>query len=588
MNVNRSVFFFLIFLVFTTGFSFAQKGNFGIQSEGEMPCQFAYYKLKENRSDFKQKALFTNTLLIYGTDLNHYLDRVIMNLLLDEPILKQKVKIYLYRSVEPNIYTTADSILIINIGLLARIQNESELAFILSHELAHLYKNHAYTSDRFSKKEKIQHEDLFNKEHFRSEEDELEADQFGYTHFFLPHGYKTQDIQNVFMCFESDRTFQLNSFHFKDFLLQQSYPFSNTNFIDNSEIDSEDSPELNDFIQQRIEKFNSYKQQNDYENQTDTEFLAYKRIAVDELLRLKVIDHDYLNSIHLSSMLMYQKSDNPFYVTVWLASNYGILKMREKDPDFNWSDDQLNSSFKKEIQYFYTHISLTELKSYVLYLATDLSKKYPDNSYYWSLINSINGFNEHQKYTFPSNNLTIFDPTYQKVNRENETIKNLDDELSEIMESIARKTYCNVFIMKSEHRSLFNTELYNLYGQLRLLKNSVLKYSDTNFVYFPILDNQQQIINRPIYFVHIQYRSVPDRFITRFYYLPLILLNPSSLPFTTAHVFANRARMRVQFVFFDTQTNTINYNIDQTFSDFNGKTILKQFLFDQFVKISNP
>lgn len=585
---NRSVFLFIIFLFFTTRFSFAQNANFGLQSEGEIPDLFATYRLKGDKSDFKDKELFTNTLIIYGTDLNHYLDRVLMNLLSEEPLLKQKVKIFLYRSVEPNIYTTPDSIIIINIGLLAQIQNESELAFILSHELSHIYKNHAYTSAEFSKKEKIQHTDISNKEHFRSDDDELDADQFGYTHFFLPHGYKTPDIQNVFLCFESDRTFLKDSFHFKDFLLQQSYPFSNTNFIDHSEIESEITPELNDFTQKRIEKFNDYKQQNDYENQTDTEFLTYKRIAVDELLRLKVFDHDYLNSIHLSSILMYQNSENPFYVTAWLASNYGLLRMKEKDPDFTWSDDQINSNFKKEIQYFYTHINDAELKSFVLQLATDLSKKYPDNIYYSSIANSINGFYEYQNFTYSSNNLTIFDPKYQKINRENESIKNLDDELTEMLETIARKTYCNVLIIKSEDRSLFRTELYNQYGQLLLLKNSVLKFADTNFVYFPIFNNQQQVKDRPIYFVQIQYRSVPDRFITRFYYLPLILLNPSSLPFTTAHVFANRARMRVQFVLFDIQTNTIKYNVDQTFSDFNGKTILKQFLFDQFFKISNP
>lgn len=84
---NRSVFLFIIFLFFTTRFSFAQNANFGLQSEGEIPDLFATYRLKGDKSDFKDKELFTNTLIIYGTDLNHYLDRVLMNLLSEEPLL---------------------------------------------------------------------------------------------------------------------------------------------------------------------------------------------------------------------------------------------------------------------------------------------------------------------------------------------------------------------------------------------------------------------------------------------------------------------------------------------------------------------
>lgn len=555
MSVNRFVFFFFVFLFSTTEVSFAQKTNFGLQSEGEIPKVFLDYNTIYSKTNLKEKALFTNASLLYGTDLNQYLDRFLIHLLSEESILKQEVKIYLYRSVDPNIYTTSDSIIIINIGLLAQIQNESELAFILSHELAHIYKNHSYTSKGYSKKEQNQHVDLFNKEHGRSEEDELEADQFGYTHFFLTHGFKTEDIVNVFMSFEP-----------------------------------EDTPEISDFTLERIEKFNTYKQQNSLENTKDTDvaFDKYKKAAIDELLRLYLIYHDYSNALYHSSLLIRQYPEDPFYKTIWLSSNYGVLKMRENNPDFKWEEDSKLSNDLKEIQNTYSQISLSDLKSKVIQIANDLLKEFPDNSYYLTLIQNLNGFIETQKGLFSTNNLVVFDPTYQKINKESESIQNLDQELINILSSIADKTNSNLLIKNYNSLRFNNTQEYNQYGQLQLLMYSVLKYADTNFVYFPILENKKVNDATNITFINIQYRSVPDRFITRFYYLPLILLNPSSLPFTTAHVFANRARMRVRFVIFETHSNTIKYKVDETFSDFNGKTILKQILFDQFVKINNP
>lgn len=555
MCVNRIVFFFFAFLFLTTGFSFSQKTTLGLQSEGYIPKKFTEYTTISLKSNIKEKTLFTHAFIIYGTDLNQYLDRFLLQLLSEEPTLKQQVKIFLYRSNEPNIYTTSDSIILINIGLLARIQNESELAFILSHELAHIYNHHSLISDKFSKKEMVQHSDLMNKEHFRSEEDELEADQFGYTHFFLPQGFKTQDIQNVFMCFEPEET-----------------------------------SEMSDFAQKRIEKFNSYKQQNSiaYTKDADFEFDTYKKVAVDESLKLYLIYHDYSNALYHSSLLIRQYPEDPFYKTIWLSSNYGVLKMRENDPDFKWVEDSKLSIYKKEIQNTYSQLSLSDLKSKVFQIANDLLKEFPENSYYLSLIQNLNGLIETQKEPFFSNNLVVFDPTYHKINKESESIQNLDQELMNILSFLADKTKSNLLLRNYSQLSFNNTQEYNQYGQLQLLKYSVLKYTDTNFVYFPILENKKVDQVNNINFINIQYRSVPDRFITRFYYLPLILLNPSSLPFTAAHVFANRERMKVQFVIFDIQTNTIQYKQDQTFADFNGKSILKQFLFDQFIQISKP
>jgi hypothetical protein len=91
------------------------------------------------------------------------------------------------------------------------------------------------------------------------------------------------------------------------------------------------------------------------------------------------------------------------------------------------------SIYKKEIQNTYSQISLSDLKSKVFQIANDLLKEFPENSYYLSLIQNLNGLIETQKEPFFSNNLVVFDPTYHKINKESESIQNLDQELMNIL-----------------------------------------------------------------------------------------------------------------------------------------------------------
>ena len=279
MRKFRVVVFLLFFQLFPIGYLLAQQTEYRMQSEGIVPEKLLNHS-NFNRSNYKDKAIFANAFLIYGTDLNQYLDRFLSHLLSDEDHLRQHVRIYILRSIEPNIYTTSDSIIIINIGLLAQIQNESELAFILSHELSHIYKHHSYTFDQFSNKEKNRQPDLFNKDHCRYDEDEIEADQFGYTHYFLPHGYKTEDIQNIFLCFEPNRIFEKKPFDFKDFILQQSYSFTGQKFLNPKDIELDHIPDLPDLTQKRIDQFKVYKRQNLYEAPNDQIFLNIKELLL--------------------------------------------------------------------------------------------------------------------------------------------------------------------------------------------------------------------------------------------------------------------------------------------------------------------
>jgi len=71
-----------------------------------------------------------------------YLKRFLNKLLPDSLKAAKNLGIYLRRDPTPNAYSSYDASIYINVGLLADIESEAALAFVLSHELAHYLGNH--------------------------------------------------------------------------------------------------------------------------------------------------------------------------------------------------------------------------------------------------------------------------------------------------------------------------------------------------------------------------------------------------------------------------------------------------------------
>ncbi|MDO7851215.1 M48 family metalloprotease [Hymenobacter convexus] len=73
--------------------------------------------------------------------LNPYVQRVFGQIRQANPQLAA-VQLVLSRNPEPNAHAVGNSIVMLNIGLLSRLENESQLAYVLCHELAHIQCAH--------------------------------------------------------------------------------------------------------------------------------------------------------------------------------------------------------------------------------------------------------------------------------------------------------------------------------------------------------------------------------------------------------------------------------------------------------------
>lgn len=96
---------------------------------------------------YGKQELFTNGLVYFnwmGTE--DYLRKVV-NLILPDSLKKRKeIKIYLSTQTSYNAYALHDGSILLNIGLLADVENEAALAFILGHELTHFVNNDVFNS----------------------------------------------------------------------------------------------------------------------------------------------------------------------------------------------------------------------------------------------------------------------------------------------------------------------------------------------------------------------------------------------------------------------------------------------------------
>ena len=135
-----------------------------IEISGEIPPRF-YHSLKgktkidivlegeEVRSrkgdDFSTKTSFTlreiflSGSIYYNDPCTAYVREVTKKLEEQLPE-KRNVDVFVSRFVSPNAAIWQDGTLIINIGLLARLENEAQLAFVIAHEMAHYENSHPY------------------------------------------------------------------------------------------------------------------------------------------------------------------------------------------------------------------------------------------------------------------------------------------------------------------------------------------------------------------------------------------------------------------------------------------------------------
>lgn len=151
-------------------------------------------KVKRDKKEFLLESnnqidmVLKSGKVVFQDEVSDYLGKVADKLLVNDRSLRNQLKFYPIKYENSNAYAYNEGFVFVQIGLIARCQNEAELAFILGHETAHYLKKHSINRHTEAKKAErnegtykhTSNDDKLKSIREYSRENETEADEIGF------------------------------------------------------------------------------------------------------------------------------------------------------------------------------------------------------------------------------------------------------------------------------------------------------------------------------------------------------------------------------------------------------------------------
>lgn len=334
--------------------------------------------------------------VIYGDEISTYVRDVAAKLLEDSPEVLNKLRFYTIKSNEVNAFSTAPGIIFVTTGLISQLVSEAQLAFILSHEIAHYEKGHAYSEYLNLKKTgKIRRRDQVLKLSQFSKELEFEADDLAIRRYY-ELGYSSQDLLETF------DILMYSYLPFDEIAFPNHYFNTEQLYIPESRIDKEireitaredynDQFHTHPNIKKRKEaiqlSLENYSQWGKSRFLLDEKtFHEVVKICRFEDVRINLIQGNVFNALYSIFLLERLEPENLFLqrmkATSWLSVQQtgNIIHKRFDSPTIEGESSKLHRFLKQS-----KRIELATIGLRILY---DLKAKHPHDPFFESTYNS--------------------------------------------------------------------------------------------------------------------------------------------------------------------------------------------------------
>lgn len=372
-----------------------------LQSVGPIPADFTYY-VDKGANDEKgvYKYLVESGLLVYGSPMNEYVENVADNLLEDGfRSLRQELRFYILRRSDVNAYSYANGMIVVTTGLIAQLQNESELAFILAHEIAHYAEKHIEKEKKVKKKDKKYDVGGFLRM-VRSREQETEADRIAFERYYRNSKYSYEALDGVFDVLQySYLPFDEVEFE-RAFVESEYYTFPDKYFISavtpiRSREDYVDTLLIHPNLAKRREWIANQVERKSDENrarfiQSEELFYKLRHQARCETINIDLTFHQYDAALYNTYVLLDEYPNDPFLCQAWVAGIYGFAMHKlEGNGNDHISKSDLVEGEQQRLTYFLSKISRDECALLALRLAWKYAKIFPENSYFKQVAGEI-------------------------------------------------------------------------------------------------------------------------------------------------------------------------------------------------------
>lgn len=357
-----------------------------------------------NLSTYGLHRFLMSGRVLFNDEASKYVNKVADKVLASDPGLRSQLRFYVSKSSVVNAFCYHQGVVIINVGLLAQLSTEAELAFIISHEVTHYVKNHGI--DNFMENVKVKKnkgkykflsfEDKELQSAKYSKEHEKEADIFGVSEYYSKSGYNIEAIESAMDVLQysylpfDDLKFDTLFLNEPSLNIPGKYFTQETNEIkhnDNYDDTRSSHPNIRKRRKFMVEHLieNSYKGDKDFIVSEET-FKKIRKIArkcsVSELMLLR----NYPKAIYNAYLELKEDSNNAFYQKVIASSFYYIAKYYNNDIKFNAIEkNDVIEGESHQLYHLFNELNNKELSVLALKKTWAISQKYPNDKYLKSI-----------------------------------------------------------------------------------------------------------------------------------------------------------------------------------------------------------
>lgn len=417
----------LFFLLFTVTL-FASKPIFGQQnfnqfqtllSKGAIPLDFSSTTqekidkdLNENTRDLskKKQAIFVKGIheridlllhsgnVIYGDEISTYVEKVAEILLKNEPELKGKLRFYTLKSNETNAFSTDQGIVFVTTGLIAQLASEAQLAYVLSHEIAHYTEKHVVETFDW-KTTRSNRNNSIEKLSSYSKDNELEADRVAIKMYHAA-GYSKEDLVSTFdvlmyayLPFD-EIPVPTDYFNTPKLYVPQSvfnsktYPITAIEDYDDEKSSHPNIKKRKEAVEEQKEKYANWGNKNFLLNKT--EFVEIRNIARFESIRTAIIENDFYGALYTIFILQRDFPQSSYLKQMKALSWLSIAQFAEANriSEVAYESDELEG---ESARLFATLSKLSNKARYTIALryVYDLKKEEPNNKFIGECYNRL-------------------------------------------------------------------------------------------------------------------------------------------------------------------------------------------------------
>lgn len=376
-------------------------------SAGTIPSDFIQFYIKKNEFDtlrakgkegrqFREEnavmlgELFATGRVLLNDPLGTYAQRVLDSLLVQEPALNGKLRVYALRTAEANAFTSNDGKIFITTGFLAHLETEAQLAYVLAHEAVHYRNNHLYRDFLFRNNAAPASLGIFR----YSREHESEADVEG-LRILMRSKYSADHIDWVLdVLFNSylpidniplDRKF----FEAKDFSIPDSCILQDPAMEDigNADQDYNDVFQTHPSIASRkkeIRAFTGQRPDDAFKKEfllPEEEFYHMRNIARFELSYQYYLEGKLEESIYNSYVLLQQFPGNPYLENLMAGALVSLASSRSAvaEPEDVLSDHTTLEGYQRQFSYLFSKMSDEQMYDMAQSYAEKIARRQPGN-----------------------------------------------------------------------------------------------------------------------------------------------------------------------------------------------------------------